>query len=519
MNAMTAVFTNARVLTWSGSFENASIIVDDAVIRDVVRQGDPLVHDGEIGEHHDLGGACVLPAFVDCHIHLTALALNKLRCDLSAAGSPRGLCETLSQWAAARPDAPMIVGVDFDESAWEKTQLPTRLMLDGVDDRRPVLARRVCGHIGVANTPLLKRLRARPDLIDEDTGILREHALWDAGKLWTPEPEEVVRSYQSAIEDLHRLGITTIHDIVEPDNFELYVEGVSKSAAPLRIDALVHANPRDLEYYKRVAAQSGAFDFRVVGAKCFLDGSLGGRTAALNADYADGSGWGTLLLRKEVIHALAEECFDNGHVLAVHAIGDRAIDVAVSALKDFPKGTRLFRLEHCEVAGPNQIDKLRWAPVFLSLQPNFVRRWGGPGGLNARRLGAERNRWCNPYRSLLDAGLECVFGSDGMPAGPLWGLKGAIEHPVESERMSPVDAVAGYTRRPHALEAHRRNAGSLEAGRIADMVVLDRDPLIEDLDTVRVVKTVLNGRVVFDSPMPAAESPPSPHAGVDESAP
>lgn len=494
------IFANGWVFTPNGDFKKASVVVEDTLIQGIIEPEEALPGDAGAGvQHIDLEGGYVLPGFVDTHIHLTALALNRLRCDLSAATSARDICERLALWADAHPDAPMLVGVDFDESRWENAKHPTRAMLDGVDDRRPVLARRICGHIGVVNTPLLERLQKRPGLVDEDTGVVREHALWDAGRMWTSDAAEVKRSYQAAIEDLQRLGVTTIHDIVEPDSFEMYIEGVSKSAAPLRIDALVHTNPRDLEYYRKTCAESGARDVRVVGAKCFLDGSLGGRTAALNADYNDGPGWGTLLMRREVVHALAEECFENGHVLAVHAIGDRAIDLAVSALRDFPKGTRRFRLEHCEVAGPSQIEKLRWAPVFVSLQPNFVRRWGGPGGLNERRLGAERNRWCNPYRSFIDAGIECVFGSDGMPPGPLYGLKGAIDHPLPEQRLSPAEAIACYTSRPHALEPHRRNAGVLEAGRVADMTVLDRNPLTEDLDTVAVSKTVIDGEVVFRS--------------------
>ncbi len=496
---MNRIFANGWVFTPNGDFKKASVIVEDTVIRGVVEPGESLLDDDGAAQRIDLEGAYVLPGFVDSHIHLSALALNRLRCDLSTATSARDLCERMALWAGAHPDGPMLVGVDFDESGWENAQLPTRVMLDGVDNRRPVLARRICGHIGVVNTPLVQRLQKRPGLVDEDTGVVREHVLWEAGRLWTADPADVKRSYQAAIEGLHRLGITTIHDIVERDNFETYVEGVSKSAAPLRIDALVHTNPRDLEYYRRTCVESGALDFRVVGVKCFLDGSLGGRTAALNADYNDGPGWGTLLMRREVLHALADECFENGHVLAVHAIGDRAIDLAASALRDFPKGTRQFRLEHCEVSGPTQIENLRWAPVFLSLQPNFLRRWGGPGGLNERRLGTGRNQWCNPYRSFLDTGLDCVFGSDGMPPGPLYGLKGAIEHPLQAQRLSPKEAIACYTSRPHALEAHRRNAGVLENGRVADMVVLDRNPMTEDLDTVEVSKTVIGGQIVFDS--------------------
>jgi hypothetical protein len=495
------VFENGWVFTSNGDFGKASLVVSGNVIRHLVEEDGDLPADvGTEADRVDLAGAYVLPGFVDTHIHLTALALNKLRCDLSKASSARDACEMLAQWAAAHPDAPFLVGVDFDESRWDRESLPTRVMLDGVDDRRPVLARRICGHIGVVNTPLLQRLGRWPDLVDENAGFVREQALWAAGRFWEPNTEEVVAGFHAAIKDLHRLGITTIHDIVEPHNFDAYVRGVSGSAAPLRIDALVHANPRHLEYYRRQCQESRARDFRVVGIKCFLDGSLGGRTAALNADYNDGPGWGTLLMRDHVTRALADECFENGYVLAIHAIGDRAIDEAAAVLRDFPKGTHLFRMEHCEVAGRAQIDHLKSAPVFLSLQPNFIRNWGGPGGLNERRLGKERNRWCNPYRSLLEAGLTCVFGSDGMPPGPLYGLQGATRHPVPEECLTPREAIACYTSRPHAVAAHQRNAGVLEPGRLADLVVVDHNPLTEDFDTVQVVKTVVDGEVVFDTP-------------------
>jgi len=494
------VFENGWILTSGGDFERASLVVSDAVIRHVVEENGALPAElsGE-AERMDLGGAYVLPGFVDTHIHLTALALNKLRCDLSKTTSARDACETLSRWGAAHPDAAFLIGVDFDESRWEREALPTRVMLDGVDGRRPVLARRICGHVGAANTPLLRQLRKWPEFVDEESGVIREQVLWEAGRLWDPNPDDVVAGFKIAIEDLHRLGITTIHDIVEPNNFETYVRGVSEAGAPLRIDALVHANPRHIDYYRRKCEESSAADFRVVGIKCFLDGSLGGRTAALNADYNDGSGWGTLLMRREVIRALADECFESGYMLAIHAIGDRAIDEAVAVLRDFPSGAHLFRMEHCEVAGPTQIESLRYAPVFLSLQPNFVRQWGGAGGLNERRLGKERNRFCNPYRSLLDAGLTCVFGSDGMPAGPLYGLRGATEHPVPDEALTPAQAIACYTSRPHSLPVHERNAGVLEPGRLADFVVLDRNPLSEDLDTVKVVRTIVDGKTVFDA--------------------
>ena len=494
------LYENGRVFSPAGVFEDASILVSGGRITSVTPAGGELSPEpGPDLDRVDLSGICVVPGFADCHIHLTALALNKHRCDLSTASSAREVCERMAQWAATHPDTAFLMGVDFDESRWENGQLPTRVMLDGVDDRRPVLARRICGHTGVANTALLKRVRSRPDLVDGDTGVIREHVLWEAGHLWEPDENEVASGFEAAIRDLHRLGITAIHDLVEPERFETYVRGVAASRAPLRIDAMIHTNPRDLEYYRRAVSESGARDFRVVGAKCFLDGSLGARTAALNSDYADGSGWGTLLMRREVLRALAEECFEDGYVLAIHAIGDRAIDLAAKSLRDFPKEANLFRIEHCEIVGPAQIENLRWAPVVLSLQPNFVRNWGGAGGLYERRLGRERMRWSNRYRTLLAAGLPCIFGSDGMPAGPLYGLKGATENPLLEERLSPAEALACCTSRPHAVGAHIREAGTLEAGRFADFVLLDADPLTEDLDRIKVLGTIIDGEIVYDA--------------------
>jgi predicted amidohydrolase YtcJ len=495
----TMILQNGLLYTTQDEFKRASLVVSGNRIEEVLAADIGLPSDvAEGADTVDLNGAYVLPGFVDTHIHLTALALNKLRCNLSTANSARDVCEQLSEWAAAHGE-PVVVGVDFDESQWEHATLPTRVMLDGIDDKRPILVRRICGHLGVVNTPLLERLPKRPDLVDEEAGTVREHALWDAGRLWEPEPGHVVAAMDAAIQDLHGLGVTTIHDIVDPKHFDAYISGVSQSPRPLRIDALLHTNPRHLEHYKRKCEESGARDLRLAGLKCFLDGSLGARTAALNADYTDGYGWGNLLLRKEVVQALAEECSENGYVLAIHAIGDRAIDQALGVFRGFPQDSGLFRIEHCEVAGPAQIESLKTAPVFLSLQPNFVRNWGQPGGLNERRLGEDRNKWCNRFRSLIDTGVACVFGSDGMPPGPLFGMKGATEHPVSDERLTVPEALTAYTNRPHSLPAHARDAGTLDRGRLADLTVLDKDPLTEDLDTIRVLKTMVDGEIVFEA--------------------
>jgi predicted amidohydrolase YtcJ len=445
----------------------------------------------------DLGGAYLIPGFVDTHFHLTSLALKKLRCDLSATASMDELYATLADFAA-KTDSPFVMGVDWDESRWLTADFPTRERLDTIDDERPVLARRICGHTGVANTPLLERLTPRPDLIDLATGVVSEHALWQAGSLCAPPGEAVVPAIEQGIRALHRLGVTAIHDIVEPARVDPYLGGVAASKVPLRIDVLLHAQPGEIDRYVKRFDESATANVRLVGIKCFLDGSLGGYTAAVNEPYEAVGGHGTLMIETDDLRTLAKACHERGLLCAMHAIGDRAIDQALDVLGGFPGDANCFRIEHCEITGPGQLDRLRTAPVFLAMQPNFVRQWGALDGGYVKRLGRQRHRHSNRYATFRDAGIDFVFGSDGMPPGPLYGFKGATEHPIEAERLTPAETLCRYTELANAVGPRPREAGVIEPGRLADLTVLDGNILEDDVDTLKVLWTFVGGEAVFD---------------------
>jgi predicted amidohydrolase YtcJ len=488
------VLQNGWVCDQTGAFGRKSIVIANDRIEALVDAEHPQ-DDRDGTEVVDLGGGYVLPGFVDTHIHLTSIALKSFRCDLSAVRSIEALLETLAQWASSS-DAPHVMGVDWDETRWERPVFPTRRMLDELDSTRPVLVRRVCGHIGVANSPLLRRLSKHTGLIDEGTGVICEDALWLAGRMFDPTGEALVPRFGPAIEGLHRMGITAIHDIVGEGMFETYLDGIRSSQAPLRIDALLHTNPENFKRFEALCDGMGG-GFRLSGVKCFLDGSIGGRTAALNAPYNDGDESGMLLLEDNELAAILRTCYDGGFVCAMHTIGDRAIDQALRTVEPFPPDTACIRLEHCEVVGPDQLRRLREAPVFLSLQPNFIRSWGQPGGLYEQRLGKERLRWCNPFRALLESSIDFVMGSDGMPPGPLFGIKGATEHPVAEQRIEMAEVIARYTTHPNRLRCHRREAGVIEGGRLADLVVLTGNPFETDTDEIDVAMTFVGGAPVY----------------------
>lgn len=452
---------------------------------------------GGNGDVMDLAGGFVLPGLVDTHFHLTSLALKAQRCDLSRVGSATELGEALAAYARAH-DGPHVVGIEWDEGGWQDPSYPTRHMLDAIDSTRKVLARRICGHIGVVNTRLLRELTPSPELIDGDRGVVREHALWQANELCTAPPEALAAGIEHAIGELHRLGVTAIHDIVEPSRIEPYLVGIRRSQKPLRIDALVHAPPSELARIDAMCRDLDAAYFRVAGVKCFLDGSLGGKTAALNRPYeGEGQGSGQLLMKTHELQAIVRGAFEAGRMCAMHAIGDRAIDQACDALDEFPADAALFRIEHCEIVGPRQLERLEKCRPILAVQPNFIRNWSRRGGLYEARLGKDRLPRLNPLRTLRSAGLDLIFGSDGMPPGPLYGLKGATEHPIDAQRLTLEEAIDGYTGAANAVGLHRREAGVLEPGRLADLTVLDANPLTTDTDTLTVTHTLVGGRVVY----------------------
>jgi len=497
---MDTFLTNAWVYTPDRVFRRGSVFIRRERIASVLYDDDDPTSPGANRlETIDLDEAYILPGFVDTHIHLTSIALKSARCDLSGARSAKAVAELLAEWANEHREAPHVMGVEWDENLWEDPSYPTRKMLDAIDDTRCVLARRICGHVGVANTPLLARISEHPGLIEEDTGVVREHALWEAGRMCEPELTTLHEGIETAIRSLHRLGITAIHDIVEPAKFDYYLEGIKRSSVPLGIDVLLHTHPNELAGFIEKVREANTPYVRLAGVKCFLDGSLGGHTAALNEPYVGTDNErGTLFLSDEELRSIVQGCHAAGCACAMHAIGDRAIDQALGALTTVPADAENFRIEHCEIVGENQLSRLKDSPVFLAMQPNFMRRWGESKGAYARRLGEERTRHCNPWRTLKDADIPFVFGSDGMPPGPLYGLSGATEHPISTESLTPAEAIHRYTTLPSMIGAHKRDAGTIEKGKLADLVILDGNPLDGDFDRLTILKTIVAGATVYD---------------------
>jgi predicted amidohydrolase YtcJ len=200
-----------------------------------------------------------------------------------------------------------------------------------------------------------------------------------------------------------------------------------------------------------------------------------------------------------------------GMQVAIHAIGDKGIEVALDAieiaLKQDPREDHRHRIEHCEVITQDQIFRIKQLGVIPSMQPNFVGEWGQSGGMYEQRLGLSRLQISNPYRKLLDEEIMIAFGSDcgycpPWPFNPLYGIWAAVNHPIKKNRISLEEAIKCYTLNGAYASFEEDIKGSIEPGKLADIAVLSKDLYNIDSDSIKDVKvdlTIVNGNISYKS--------------------
>ena len=240
---------------------------------------------------------------------------------------------------------------------------------------------------------------------------------------------------------------------------------------------------------------------RLGAVKVFADGSLGARTAALFEPYRDDPREGGMLIHPpRELRDLLAGIHRTGFQAAVHAIGDRAIELVIETIEAVsPEPGPRHRIEHAELLHPEHIDRMARHGIVASCQPNFVGQWSLPGGLYETRLGFERNARNNPYREILEKGVALAFGSDGMPYGPLEGIHCAVNAPFGIQRLTVDQGVAAYTTGGAVAGFQESEQGSLAAGRLGDAVVLEGDPWREPgrIREGGVSMTIVAGRVAW----------------------
>lgn len=449
----------------------------------------------------------VLPGFTDSHAHLASLGLALRTLDLRGVGSIKELKRRVSERARELGPGEWVVGRGWDQELFEEGRWPTRWDLDEAAPANPVVLVRVCGHAAVANTLALSLAGIADSTPDPRGGSIER----EGGRVTGVLKEAAVQLVLSAarrggseelVEEAERAmlshGVTCVHAMsVAYEELEALRKLARAGKLKLRVRAYL-----DPEVPEPKPESEGAL--RVVGLKVFADGSFGARTAALREPYSDDPGnSGALLADRGALLKALETAGRAGLQLAVHAIGDRALEEAVAAAR--ASGAR-FRVEHASLAPPDLLESLAELGLWVSAQPRFViSDWW-----IVSRLGRGRTRWAYPFKSFLERGVGLSFSSDAPvePCNPFEGVyaaatRGSLEgleiaELTAGEALSPAEALRCYTETAPRLLGER--SGRLSPGYPADFVIVDRDPLsapAPELKRVRVLATYVGGEPVY----------------------
>ena len=455
----------------------------------------------------DAGGRVVLPGFVDAHTHLLNVGSSLVHADLSAAEGPAEAVDLLRERADEVGDGEWVIGFGYDESTWAESRYLTRDDLAGVSSFAPVVAFREDMHVASVNDVVLDRLlHAMPDgdVLTEGgdpTGVLVEEAVDPVYDIIEPDAAETRELLEAAQAHANELGVTGVHDMVRKSKApETYREMDLAGDLTLRVRLNYWADHLDSLVDAGLRTNHGSDMVRVGAIKSFTDGSLGGRTAKLSEEYADARGeTGQWVVDPEAVTDLVSRADDEGFQVALHAIGDAAVDAALDAYAatDAPGAAR-HRVEHAELASDEAIERFAEMGVVASMQPNF-HKWGREGGLYDARLG-DRRTDANRLPAYGEAGAPLAFGSDCMPLDPLYGVHEAVNAPTDAQSLGVTDALRAYTSGAAYAGFDEDRLGTLEVGKRADFVLLDDSPwdAPDAVDAIDVVLTAVDGDVVYD---------------------
>jgi predicted amidohydrolase YtcJ len=533
IHTQATLITNARIYTMDAG---DTVIASGALafssageILGIGEQG-PMAEAFPDADRIDLEGRAVLPGLIDSHGHLYGLALTYTQADLVGAASKAEVLERLRRFAATLSESDWLLGHGWDQNDWPEPVFPSRADLDAEFPDRPVWLVRIDGHAGWANSAALAQADRdlsgdwQPeggailrDAEGQASGILIDKAMNLVEGLVPPLSDPLVEAaLERAVKTLVGLGLTGVHDPgVDRDVVDRYRAMIAAGAMPLRVYAMADGVNPTLDWLCEsgpLADPSRRLFMRSV--KLFADGALGSRGAALLDDYSDDPGNnGLLFSTDEALREQMRRVLSCGLQLGVHAIGDRAnrqvLDAYAALLPEFPGNPGRHRIEHAQVVHPADLPRFAELGVIAAMQPIHATSdmyWAG------ERLGPARLAGAYAWRSLLDGGAKLAFGSD-FPVeavNPMLGIYAAVTRQdldgwpeggwQADERLDRADAVRALTLDAAYAAFMEDDTGSLEVGKRADFIVLDRDLMrvpADEIPGVSVLQTWVDGQQVF----------------------
>ena len=532
---------NGKVVTVDDQFSiGSALAVKDGKI--VTVGGSEMEVDYQAPVRIDLKGRVLLPGFIDTHVHLRGQSPREI--DMKQAKSIVDIQRLIREKAKQLGPGEWVTGRDWSEYELAEQRRPLRADLDSAAPDNPVALWRAGGDSAVGNSAALKLANITSGTPDPEHGIIEHDEKGEPNgvirertdifrKLVPADDQEALKpSYLASLKGLLKLGITSFFEAStsiddEPmgaggtgkpveagrHSYKIFRELYSQMGDQLP-RATLYIDYPGAERLRAFPHKTGDGDDRLklgpIGETPY-DGGFTGPTAYTFEDYKGLPGFrGTALMSEAALQEMVETSASLGWQLGIHAIGDKAIvtvaDAYASALKKYPKPDARWYLAHLSMIPPaSTLDLMARNGIYAAVQPNFLYN---VEGRYLETLEGYRLEHINPISSALERGVFLAFSSDNLPIGPMVGLYAAVSRKGMSgkvygkeEAVSITDAIRMYTRAGAHLSWDETKKGSLEAGKFADLVVLDHDPLTSDpaeLLKTNVDLTIVGGKVLYD---------------------
>ncbi|MBI3715957.1 MAG: amidohydrolase [Betaproteobacteria bacterium] len=500
--------TNVNGYTLTGKGE---LLRFDALLIDqgkIVAAGKAADLSGKAGAAKavDGQGRTLLPGLIDAHGHVIGLGFNKLQIDLADTATLADALQRVKQYAAQHPGTGWLRGRGWNQVIWKLGRFPTAAELDAAVPDRPVWLRRVDGHAGWANALALKQAGISRDTADpaggrierdakgEPTGVLVDGAMaLLTGKMPPATEAETAAALDASLAELARVGVTSVHDAgADSGTIALYRRYADQGKLSARLYVMISDAGKDFDQLSKDGPLQGyGHDFLTVrSVKLYADGALGSRGAALIEPYSDApDNRGLLFHPPAEMNALIAKAVSRGYQVNVHAIGDNGnrevLDGFAAAYKAHPEAKALRnRIEHAQVVALADIPRFKELGLIASMQPTHAT---SDMNMAEDRVGPERIKGAYAWRLYLKQGTVIAAGSD-FPVespNPFFGLHAAVtrqDHhnlPAKGwypgQAMTMTEALRGFTLDAAYAGHQEKTLGTLEPGKWADFIVIDRD--------------------------------------------
>lgn len=472
----------------------------------ILYTGDTLPEKYAGAERVQLGQRALIPAFADTHQHFASFSTFLAGLNVMDASSNEEISAMLRDFAA-RSKGKKLIAFGASPYSVREHRLISREELDAVCPDREVMVVKYDGHACIVNTPLLERMRSKVEHLrgyHPDTGEMNQEAFFKFSDDITSSLSlvDLMRNMQSAVDYMAARGIgmvNTVSGVGFTMNLDITFEKLFAKSLQNGFQLRVFPQPMDVRVAlkRKLPRIGGCFE-------CALDGCFGSHDAALNAPYTDELGGdGVLYYSDEKVIEFCKAANRAGLQIEMHAIGDRAFDQATRALKaaldDYPRQDHRHGIIHCCLPTREGLEICRDYRIQMPVQSAFINWKQEPDEYLESILGPERAQRLNPLRTFLEHGILLSFGSDAPCTAPdpiVW-IDKAVNNANADEAISVQDALRMCTINGYHATFDDRERGSLEKGKVADMVLLSGDLYTvpkESLSTLKVEKLILGGQ-------------------------